>query len=369
MSAGSGGIVQTVPVGLAPPAFWGGAAGAPTPSAWAALVVGTLPGAALASLAAWGWLDEQTTLALFVPSYVGLNAMHMAGTWSRASLTPGLARSRPIATVVIPCALAAAALVLEALGFAVALLGLQYYLSIHHGAMQHYGFVRASQRASGRTSGRWAVRADQAACVLPLMAALTHRARAVSAVYDGAPIPRPPEWLVEGLAAAAVLSVAAFVVRELAAWARGERVEPLGPAVALVATGTWTALIVAVEHPALPFFALASGHYLQYLWAVDRIARPRPEAYGVLPPALRLRVHPAHSTRGHLVFLAALGGLGIAGVTVLAFAVRALATALELRPADAMDLPPWGAAMIAVNLHHYWLDHTIWRTPPRPGTT
>jgi len=45
--------------------------------------------------------------------------------------------------------------------------------------------------------------------------------------------------------------------------------------------------------------------------------------------------------------------------------LRALATAMALRPQNALDMPPWAAAMIGVNFEHYWLDHRIWRTRKR----
>ena len=34
----------------------------------------------------------------------------------------------------------------------------------------------------------------------------------------------------------------------------------------------------------------------------------------------------------------------------------------DAAPRDALDIAPWAAAMIGVNLEHYWLDHRIWRT-------
>jgi len=330
--------------------------------AWSALAVGSMPGAALAFFAAYGWLDERLALALFVPSFVGLNAMHMAATWSRVYLAPGFARERPIERIVVPFGLAAVALGIEAIGGAIALFGLQYYLSAHHAAMQNYGLVRATQRASGRRLGAGAVRLDQAACLLPLLAALAYRAREVSSEYDAAPLVAPPAALVTVLGVLGAAAVVALAAREAAAQLRGERVDLLGPAIVLLVTGTWVALIVAIEHPALPFFALASGHYVQYLWTVARAERPRAAALGALPEWLRARVHPSRSTLGHLAFLAALGATGIVGVTLVAMAARAVAAALDLRPGDAMPLAPWGAAMLAVNLHHYWLDHRIWRS-------
>ena len=38
---------------------------------------------------------------------------------------------------------------------------------------------------------------------------------------------------------------------------------------------------------------------------------------------------------------------------------------MQWRPETALDLAPWAAAMLGVNLEHYWLDHRIWRSPKR----
>lgn len=338
-------------------------------SAWAALVLGALPGAGLATAAALGWLRADVALLLFVPSFVALNAMHMAATWSRTYLTRDFASERPIERIVVPTALVVAALFLEALGGAIALFGLQYYLSLHHAAMQNYGLLRATQRGPRPVPGALASRTAQAACVLPLMAALAYRAREICGTYDEAPLATPPATLVAALAAGAVVATIAFALQELAARSRGEAIDPLGVAIVLGLTWLWVALIVLVAHPALPLFAIASGHYVQYLWVAGRAERARSSGLDRVPSVLREWIHPGRSTAGHLAFLAALGASGIAILTLVAIAVRGIADATGLRPAAAMELPPWGAAMLAVNLHHYWLDHRIWRSAPARAPT
>ena len=329
-----------------------------------ALILGILPGAGIATLVAIGALDPNLALLLFIPSYAILNLMHMAATWTRVYLAPGYANARPFERWAIPIGLAGLSLVGEAMGGAIWLFALQYYLSIHHGAMQNYGIVRASQRARGRTLSAAALRLDQAACLLPLMAALTYRVRAVSAIYDTAPMPHPPDALVWALAAAAAVAVVALVLRETLAVARKEAVDLLGVGVTLGVTGTWVGLIVLIEHPAIPFFAIASGHYVQYLWIATRTERGRAGSLRALPDRIAAWVSPAQSSARYLLFLAAFGALGLGVVSVFALVARTLAEQLELRPANAFALAPWGAAMLAVNLHHYWLDHRVWRSAP-----
>jgi hypothetical protein len=48
-------------------------------------------------------------------------------------------------------------------------------------------------------------------------------------------------------------------------------------------------------------------------------------------------------------------------LTFVTVGLRAAAASMAWRPAGALDLEPWAAAMIGVNLEHYWLDHRIWR--------
>jgi hypothetical protein len=57
-----------------------------------------------------------------------------------------------------------------------------------------------------------------------------------------------------------------------------------------------------------------------------------------------------------------MGGAVTVLLTLVSAGFRAAAVGMQLRPESALDLAPWAAAMIGVNLEHYWLDHRIWRT-------
>jgi len=202
-----------------------------------------------------------------------------------------------------------------------------------------------------------------AACVLGPMAALVYRARAINATYNGAPLLVPPMWLAWMLATGGAIAMITVFVRELRATRSGERVDGLALGVMFITNGTWIALLVFIRHPALPFYALASGHYVQYLYFVWR-QQHRTEALTVLPSVVRERIAPP-SRGSYLAALLAIGGAVTVALTLIALGLRGLATIAGLRPAAAMATPPWAAAMLAINLQHYWLDHRIWRAPRR----
>ncbi|APR79840.1 Hypothetical protein A7982_05187 [Minicystis rosea] len=334
-------------------------------SDWFAYVLGVLPGVIFAVLYRIGLVSERACVLGFSLSFVGLNLAHMAATWSRVYLQKGGAAQAPVERIAIAGLLVLAALSLEATGHAAVLLGVQYYLSFHHALMQNYGLLRQTQRRSGRQLQGRRAWLDLSACLLAPFGVLLYRARAVSRSYNGAPLAVPPSWLVAALLAAGALSIVLWLARELRAARRGEPVELLGIVLILLTNAMWCWLLVAFEHPAVPMYALASGHYVQYLYFVWRF-EARPAALTVLPGALRERVAPP---RG-IAYLVALGAFGAAVtivLTLVAVVVRAAAAGAGMRPATALDIPPWAAAMIAINLHHYWLDHRVWRFAPKPA--
>lgn len=338
------------------------AVGTPWSREWCAFVWSSVPGAALATAAGAGWVSEPVALALFAVSFVGLNLMHMGATWARVYVRPNW-QARRVERVLIPLALVAFALGYEAVGGGALLLAAQYYLSFHHALMQNYGLLRASQRRSGREVD---TRLDLAACLLLPGAALLYRAGLVSEQYSGAMLPAVPLPVTQVLALAGVAALLAFAWRELAAHRRGEVVDPIGIGLLCGTNLLWAVLLVTNPHPAMPLFALASGHYVQYLYFVwhteQREAPPAPAAamsdrvLGLLR-ADRLR---------YLAVLLVLGGSVTVMLTLASIGLRAVAVSFDLRPDTALDLAPWAAAMIGVNLEHYWLDHRIWRKRAAP---
>jgi hypothetical protein len=330
---------------------------------WVAFVWSSVPGAALAT-AATVVIPERVALALFAVSFVGLNLMHMAATWARVYVRPSW-RSHPVERLAIPLSLAGFALAYEAVGGGAVLLAVQYVLSFHHALMQNYGLVRASQRRTGRSVD---TRLDLAACLLLPGAALLYRAGAVCDQYAGAPLPSVPTSLVQTMSVAGALALAAFAWREWRSLRRGEDVDPIGIGILLGTNLLWSALLVGNPHPAMPLYALASGHYAQYLYFVWHA-----EAREPVTASSTLRVRLQHGLRSsRLQYIALLLVMGGAVTLLLTFAsagLRSVATSMTLRPENALDIPPWAAAMIGVNLEHYWLDHRIWRTRKRAEAT
>ncbi|MBK9260926.1 MAG: hypothetical protein IPM54_14045 [Polyangiaceae bacterium] len=326
---------------------------------WLSYVASAIPGACLALAAGAGLIDEMTALVVFSLSFVGLNLAHMAATWSRVYLDPQNMRSAMIERAWLPAILVLGAIFGEAVGYGVALFGAQYYLSLHHAMMQNYGLSRSVQRRSGRVLSPFSLRIDQAACFLLPLGALLYRARAVCHTYSTAPLLAPPLWLVLPIAFAGAVALIAHMAREVIAYRRGENVDPLGSAIIVSQALLWSILPLVIDHPAIPLYALASGHYVQYLYFVWKFERSRP-GLALVPSWLRQRIAPP-SKFGYLAALTAFGGFGVVILTLISVGVRAMADVNGMRPATALPIPPWAAAMIGVNLAHYWLDHRIWR--------
>lgn len=336
-----------------------GAKTAATPVEWIAYVLAIVPGALLALIGASGLVSETVVLALFALSYIGLNLAHMAATWTRVYLDPPSFRRAPVERVVVPALLIVGAMSVEAAGGAAALIGAQYFLSIHHALMENYGLVRLTQARAGRRPSEGLCRVTQAACFLLPFAALIHRARVIATEFRGFPLAAAPAWLAPLMAALGAAALVTHVAIELRARSRGEPVALLGVAVVVTTNLLWSWLLVSIHDPVLPLYAIASAHYVQHLHFVWRFEH-RPGALGALPAKLRERVAPPR----RLPYLAALGALGAVVLVLLTGATlgaRWVAEALSLRRGGPSILPPWTAAMIGINFSHYWLDHRIWR--------
>src|SRR5262249_5453064 len=90
-------------------------------------------------------------------------------------------------------------------------------------------------------------------------------------------------------------------------------------------------------------------------------ARERP-ATGITGHGARLRSALRSSRLQYLLVLLAFGGTVTLVLTFVSSGLRAAALSAGLRPESTLDIPAWAAAMIGVNLEHYWLDSRIWRT-------
>jgi hypothetical protein len=289
---------------------------------WIAYLLGGLPGALLALLAATGAVSEKTALILFAPSFIILNLAHMSASWGHAYLDEPGWRGAPVERVLIPALLVISSLLLETAGFAALLLAAQYWASLHHATMQNYGILRSTERGRGR-------RMDQLACVLFPLGALAYRARAICASYDGAVVPAPPAWLAPLLMIAGIVAMADFIRRHR---------DPFALTLVIGTNLLWSGLLLGIAHRALPLYALASGHYVQQLYFVWK----------------RRQFAPKISPLGYLAALTFAGGAVVSLLTLATLGARSWA-------GSSTAIPPWVAAMIGVNLSHYWLEHRIWR--------
>jgi hypothetical protein len=325
---------------------------------WGAYVWSAVPGIALAAAAALGLVSESTALAIFAVSFVGLNLMHMGATWARVYVRPGW-RVNPLERLAIPLCLASFAVAYEAIGGGAVLLAAQYFLSFHHALMQNYGLHRAAQRRTGRQVDP---RLDLAACLMLPAAALLYRVASVCDQYSGATLPSVPLVVVLALAAGGAAALAAFAWREWQSHQRGELVDPIGCGILLGTNLMWSGILIIDSHPAIPLFAFASAHYVQYLHFVWYAEAREPAAVG---NGLRetAQAWMRSSSLYYLVGLLAMGGLVTLLLTLVSAGLRESAIAWQLRPVSALAIPPWAAAMIGINLEHYWLDHRIWRRP------
>lgn len=177
---------------------------------WIAFVWSSVPAAVVVTMASSRLMSEQVALSLIAISFVGLNLMHMAATWTRVYVRPGW-RVNPFERLTVPLSLATFAVLFESIGGGALLLALQYFLSFHHALMQNYGLVRASQRRGGRAVDP---RLDLAACLLLPGAALLHRADRVCHEYSGAPLPSIPPLLIEAMMIGGVVALGAFLWRD-----------------------------------------------------------------------------------------------------------------------------------------------------------
>jgi hypothetical protein len=170
--------------------------------------------------------------------------------------------------------------------------------------------------------------------------------------------------LVSAIAAAGVVALAAFAWREWRSHRRGEHVDPIAVGLLFGTNLLWSALLVGNAHPAMPLYAFASGHYAQYLYFVRHVEAREP-ADAETHVTARLQSTLRSSRLGYLMVLLGMAGTVALLLTFISVGLRAAAVSMQWRPEGALDLAPWAAAMIGVNLEHYWLDHRIWRTTPR----
>jgi hypothetical protein len=301
-------------------------------------------------------VPESIALGLFAISFVGLNLMHMGATWTRVYVRPGW-RINPRERLLVPAGLAAFALCFEAIGGGALLLALQYFLSFHHALMQNYGLARASQRRSGRDVTRASI-------------SLHARCRARHCCTEQAPYAGSTRALGSRFrcrrSADRRRRVLARSARSPGEW-RAYRAGPpstrsrwsfaartrCGP------PSSWE-----IQIPPSLLYALASGHYAQYIYCPRR-GDALDGHWRRTRAGVRASMHRP-SRHQNIARSSCRRSRCCSRSPPRACGRRRCRRACARRCAA---ITP-AAAMIGVNYEHYWLDRRIWRTPrpasPRP---
>lgn len=173
--------------------------------------------------------------------------------------------------------------------------------------------------------------------------------------------PAHPRWLEIATGLVFAVSTVALVAVLAWKWRRERRTLPFAPLAGLLIT-VWSWTIYSSVDPLLRYVipALHSIQYLYFVWLMKRNeakASEGPPDFG-RPVAVRLGFLAAGALAlGFLLFHGAPGYLdGIFG------ARHGHGGAPLGGPADALGETPFFAAFfVVVNIHHYFMDHVIWR--------
>jgi hypothetical protein len=167
--------------------------------------------------------------------------------------------------------------------------------------------------------------------------------------------PAHPRWLELTTAAVLAASTAALFWMLAAKWSRERRMLPLAPLCGFLIT-VWSWTIYSSIDPLVQYVipALHSIQYLYFVWLMKR--NQAREAEG--PPSFG---RPVGVQLGFLALSAlALGWFLFRGAPTLLDATLARRT--RNVAVDALGETPYFAAIfVIVNIHHYFMDHVIWR--------
>jgi len=177
--------------------------------------------------------------------------------------------------------------------------------------------------------------------------------------------PAHPRWLELGAGAVLAASTVALAAVLVARWRREGRTLPLAPLTGLLVT-IWSWTIFSSVDPVVRYLipALHSVQYLYFVWLMKRNeakAAEGPPSFG-RPTAVRLGFLAAGALA--LGFVLFHGAPGYLDAIATATAPRAAAGAGRgaKAAADALGETPFFAAFfVVVNIHHYFMDHVIWR--------
>jgi hypothetical protein len=165
-----------------------------------------------------------------------------------------------------------------------------------------------------------------------------------------------PRWLEVTTGAVLAASTAALIVVLVTRWRRERTMLPSAPLAGLLVT-VWSWTIYSSADRLIQYLipALHSIQYLYFVWLMKRNearAEEGPPSFG-RPTAVRL---------GFLTVTAlGLGWLFFHGAPAFLDGLYA-PRKLRAAPADALGATPFFAALfVIVSIHHYFMDHVIWR--------
>ena len=168
--------------------------------------------------------------------------------------------------------------------------------------------------------------------------------------------PARPHWFELATGAVLVASTIALVVVLVTKWRRERRMIPAAPLTGLLLT-VWSWTIFSSLDPLVRYVipALHSVQYLYFVWLMKRNeahAQAGPPTFG-RPVAVRLGVLAISAL--------ALGWLLFRGIPTF-FDTAFVKHGKNGIPLDALgDTPFFAAFFVVVNIHHYFMDHVIWR--------
>jgi len=185
-------------------------------------------------------------------------------------------------------------------------------------------------------------------------AAVASEAEEKGVIYWQLAHPAGLERVTLGVFAASTLVLAAVLVRK---WRSEQRLPPLVPLTGLLVS-IWVWSVYSGADPLL-VYVIPALHSLQYLYFVWLLARNRAKA-AEAPPFFG----PASARR--VAFLAvsavALGWLLFHGAPEVLDGARLRGHRVDHEPLGDLGATPYFAAFFAfVNIHHYFMDHVIWR--------
>jgi hypothetical protein len=312
---------------------------------------------AAVTLVPWLLVDRLRLPAWYILVGVAIasNGPHLVSTWTRVYFDGSERGRRPLAYFAMPVLITAIVL-----SFLVIdgpdtpwLRTVLFYWASWHFAAQCWGLLRIYQRKHGVVD-QPAARLEKAILFGGTGFCVLHRLFTGPWSLFGAPIwhPRPPAWLVNGVGAAVVTLVIAYLAGRVIDWRRGVRPDLRRPLLIASTIAAFAVPFLLIRDGTAAFAAAACWHGIQYIGIVwfynsNRYA-------GGVEPAARLVSFVSQPGRGALYFATLLGVAALVYGTLVGLS---RATAGWFWSFNTWSLFVW----TSLTFSHYWLDGVIWK--------